>query len=105
MGLGVRCPDVVGTKMRVDLGRAEVGMTEHCLNRAQVRASTKQMRGERVAKLVRRWQREEPDARRIASNHFPKALSSEAAPRALPARRNEQNRLVRAPYPPDLQIA
>src|SRR5438552_1803415 len=39
--------------VRVQLGRGEVGVAEHLLNRAQVCAAFEQVRGERVAEQMR----------------------------------------------------
>jgi hypothetical protein len=40
--------------MRVDLRRRNIGMTEHHLNRPEIRAAFEQMRRKRMAKHVRR---------------------------------------------------
>ena len=56
----------VGGEMRVDLGRRDVGVAEHLLQRAQVAAAGQQMGGERVAQGVRAHAPGEAGARRVA---------------------------------------
>ncbi len=43
----------LGRQVRVDLGGADVGVSEHLLQRAQVTAACEQVRGKRVAQRVR----------------------------------------------------
>ena len=45
--------EAVGIDMRVDLGGADIGVAEKFLHHAQIRATGKQVRGERVAQFVR----------------------------------------------------
>jgi hypothetical protein len=44
---------ILPVHVRINLGRNDIGMAEHLLNRAEVRAAFKQMGRERVAKGVR----------------------------------------------------
>src|SRR5580658_5744735 len=90
MGLGVRLPDVVGGDVRVDLRSSEVGMSKHRLDGAQVGASTKQVRGERVPQLVWRGQGIDARAGGVAPDNFSETL----ARKPLAARRDEERRLV-----------
>ena len=55
---------VVAIDMCVDLRRGEIGVAEHLLHGAQVRAAFEQMRRERVAQRVRRHPLGEPGAPR-----------------------------------------
>jgi len=53
MELVVDVPQVTARKVRVNLGGANVGVTEHGLNGSQIRATLDQVGGKRVTKLVR----------------------------------------------------
>ena len=54
MVLSVDLADTGGVHMRVDLRRADVGVTEEFLDGADVRAVRKHVRGEAMSKNVRR---------------------------------------------------
>ena len=54
MVLAVDTTETRGVDVRVDLGRADVGMSEKLLNGADIRTVGKHVRGEAVAKHVRR---------------------------------------------------
>src|SRR6185437_12896349 len=53
MRVEVDVSQALGRQVRVDLGGADVGVSEHLLQRAQVTAAREQVRGERVAQRVR----------------------------------------------------
>ncbi len=70
------------THVRVDLGRADVGVAEHLLHDAQVRAALEQVRRERVAQHVRRQlvrDAERPARRRAAGTRRPAASCARRA--------------------------
>src|SRR6476620_9504631 len=53
VGVEVDVLEPLGRQVGVDLGRGDVGVAEHLLQRAQVAAAGQQVRGERVAESVR----------------------------------------------------
>jgi hypothetical protein len=65
---------VVSGDVRVYLGRAHVGVAEHGLYAAQIRAAGQQMRGKRVAQLVGVRAAANAGGRRITAYDLPKAL-------------------------------
>ena len=75
----------------VDLRRRKVGMAQHGLHRAEIRAAPQQVGRERMAQLVRRGEGHDPDARRVAADHPPEAFAREAT-RAT--RREEEDLLI-----------
>src|SRR6056297_3527877 len=80
--------------VRVDLGRRQVRVPQQHLDDAQVRAVVEHVRGEGVAKLVRRQARAETEDDRVVADPLPDGLAGQAAT----ASRNE-DLLVRVPYP------
>src|SRR5579859_5648541 len=71
VGLGVRLADVIRGYVGVDLGRPQVGVTEHRLHRAQVGAAAQQVGREGVPELVGRGQGDDPGRHGVAANDAP----------------------------------
>ena len=75
----VRRVDVVLRDARVDLGRAEVGVPEHRLDRAQIGPVLEEVRRERVPHLVGRDRRRDARRARVALDDLPDGLAGERA--------------------------
>jgi hypothetical protein len=86
-------PQVVLGDVRVDLGRSEVGVTQHGLDRAKIRAAAEKMGRERMPQLVWRGQGYDPCRHRVAPDHSPEALARETPG---PTRGDEERSIVRA---------
>src|SRR5215472_15599867 len=63
--------------VRVDLRGGQIGVPEHLLNRPQVGAPFDEVRGERMAQLVRRRQSAQAGFERVALQQLPKSLAGE----------------------------
>src|SRR5579863_5827440 len=77
--------------VRVNLSRRYVRVAQHQLDRAEVRATLEQMRGETVAQLVRRQAAAQAEAHSVIVQNFPDA----DAAHSFAGRRQEQNLAVR----------
>jgi hypothetical protein len=84
--LTVRLTDAVLRDVRINLGRGHVGVPEQRLHAAQIRAAGQQVRGERVAQLMRMDVPTDSRAAGGAPDDFPERLTRELAP----ARRREE---------------
>ena len=70
-----RLTQVAANHMRIDLRGGNVGMTEHRLHAAKVRAAFEQMCGEAVADDVRRQGARDADFEAVKAEQLPKALA------------------------------
>src|SRR5215831_20847398 len=66
--------------VRVDLRRGQVRMSEHLLDRPQVRAALDEVGGKRMAQLVRRGHPSNPRLERVPPKQLPKTLARERTP-------------------------
>src|SRR5688572_32947764 len=64
--------------VRVDLRRRQIGVTEHHLDRPEVRAALEQVGGERVTQHVRAEGLRQSGLRRVALEDLPEANPSQA---------------------------
>ena len=60
----------------IDLGRCNIDMPEHYLNRPQIRAAFQQVAGKRVAQHVRGYLFSDAGFKAVAFDQFPKALAA-----------------------------
>ena len=82
VGLEVDLLDPVGREVGVDLGRRDVGVAEHLLDRAQVAAAGEQVGGEAVAQRVRAHPVVEAGRPGVALDDLVEALPGERRRRA-----------------------
>ena len=79
VGLEVDLLDPLGREVGVDLGRRDVGVAEHLLDRAQVAAAGEQVGGEAVAERVRAHPVAEADRLGAALDDLVEALAGQRA--------------------------
>ena len=82
MGVEVDVAEAIGGQMGVDLGRADVGVAEHLLQRPQIAAARQQVGGERVAQRVRAHPVIQAGGARVALDDLVQPLTREARGRA-----------------------
>ena len=79
--------------MGVDLRRADVGVAEHGLDRAQIGPPLDQVGGKRVAQLVRRQALADAGGARVGGEQLPEALAGHGA---APVGHEQRRRAARA---------
>src|SRR3954470_21379917 len=70
--------EAVGREVRVELGRGDVRVAEHLLQRAQVAAAGQQVRGEGVTQRVRAHPVRQPGSGGVALDDLVQALAGQA---------------------------
>ena len=90
MILFVHLAQILAIDVRVNLGRGNIDVPEHFLDRAQVGAALQQMCGEGMAEGMRRHVLRDAGALDVSAENLPSAHSGERQP----ARVEEQNALA-----------
>lgn len=80
MVLLIHLPQMLSTDMRVYLGGGDLAVSEHKLNRPEIRAPFQKMRGERMPENMGTYFLLQACLFAVFFQHFPEPLSGESPP-------------------------